>query len=237
MRSDEVMIHFPPIKLEKGVAFLKGLSGSMSSVINDFAKLDEEQMANYKYPSFVSETMREYRDGRYSKDSEGFKNFNSAVTAINILKSCARMNLAIYALKKKYEIMEMEAAKANPALSRYQYYLSNQYSVVNQYAYSEERKSLPYTSDADILQIKEAAINVRDKIHAYSKKHTVEGFEENFINTVKFGVYTICERFFVNTKTLTEKATETGSNIAGNIIAFVLFCFAFWLLAKCASGQ
>ena len=223
MRSNEIIYHFPPIKFERGLEYLKGITGSMSSVIRDFSQLkDEQQMVDFKYPSWVSQTMQEYRDGRYSKDSDGFRNFNSAITAINLLKSCARLNLAIYALIEKYKVQE-----ASQYQSRW----------LQQSSYSFGTPAWYNSTDEDVIRIKNAAIDAKDKIHAYSKKYTLNGFEEGFINTVKYSVYAICDRFFVNTKTLKEKATETGSNILGSIVAFVLFCFVFWLVAKCATGQ
>ena len=222
INSDSILIHFPLIKYEKGLEYLKGITGSMSSVIRDFSNLNEEQMLDFKYPSFVSETMEEYRDGRYSKDTDGFRNFNSAVTAINLLKACAKLNLAIYALRDKYKLQEA---------SQYQ----NKW--IQQSIYSYGTPAWYNSTDEDVLRIKNAAIEARDKIHAYSKKYTVEGFEDGFVNTIKYGIYVICDRFFVNTKTLSEKATETGANVVGSIIAFVLFCLVFWLVAKCATGQ
>ncbi len=227
MQSDAVVIHFPPVKFEKGLEYLKGITGSMASVVRDFSALkDEQQMVDFKYPSWVSETMCEYRDGRYSMNSDAFKNFNSAITAINLLKSCAKLNLAIYALRDQYRAKEIEEAKSRPSYPGYNSY-SNLFSSPN----------WSTSTDQDVLRIKNAAIEARDRIHAYSKKHTLPNFEQEFISTVKYTVYDICNRFFVNTKTLTEKATETGSNILGSIVAFVLFCFCFWLVAKCATGQ
>ena len=227
MRSDSVVIHFPPVKFEKGLEYLKGISGSMALVIRDFSALkDEQQMVDFKYPSWVSESMRKYREGKYSMNSDGFKEFNSAITAINLLKSCAKLNLAIYALRDKYREQEIEEAKNRPSYLGY-----------NSYSYSYSTPNWSTSTDDDVLRIKNAAIEARDRIHAYSKRHTMPDFEQGFINTVKFSVYGICDRFFVNTKTLTEKATETGTNILGSIVAFVLFCFCFWLVAKCATGQ
>lgn len=223
MRSDEIIIHFPPVRFEEGLEYLKGISGSMSSVIRDFSNLkDEQQMIDFKYPSWVSGTIQEYRDGRYSMDSDSFRNLNSAVTAINLLKTCARYNLAIYALQNRYR-----AEEATQYQSRW----------ITQRSYSYGSPNWHTSTDEDVLRIKNAAIAVRDKIHAYSKKYTLPEFEQNFINTFKYTVYTTCDRFFVNTKTITEKATETGSNILGSIVAFVLFCLVFWLVAKCATGQ
>lgn len=237
MRSESVTNHFPPICLDKGLDYLKKISGSMSSVINDFTKLDEVQMTSFKYPPFVSETMQEYRSGRYSKDSDGFRNFNTAVTAINLLKACARLNLAIYALQGKYKAKELKLEENNPSLSRYMSMIENESSTARNYAENQEMKSLMYATDTDLLKIKEAASDVKDKIHAYSKKYTLADFEENFISTIKYPVYNVCNKFNVETRTITEKTTETGSNILGNIAIFAILTFLLILVGKCATGQ
>ena len=194
----------------------------MSSVIRDFSKLNEEQMVAFKYPSFVSELMQEYKDGRYSKDSDSFRNFNSAVTAINLLKACARLNLAIYALRDKYKIEEA---------------IQYQNRWINQRSYSIGTQDWYKSTDEDVLKIKNAAIDARDKIHGYSKKYTIEGFEENFIDTVKYGVYAICRKFMVETRTVTQKAADAGGNVLAKIIVYGLFILLFILVGKCATGQ
>ena len=69
MRSDTVIIHFPPVKFQKGLEYLKGITGPMTSVIRDFSALkDEQQMANFKNPSWVSDKMREYREDRDTEE-------------------------------------------------------------------------------------------------------------------------------------------------------------------------
>jgi hypothetical protein len=238
MRSESVTKYFPPVTLYSGIEYLKRISGSMSSVISEFSKLDEVHMASFKYPPFVSETMQEYRSGRYSKDSDGFRNFNSAVTAINLIKACARLNLAIYALQDKLKSKELELAKDDSPLGRYLSTISNSTSIsTKDYLESQEMKSLMYTTDTDLLKIKDAASDVKDKIHAYSKKYTLADFEENFVSTIKYSAYNICGKFMVETRTITERATDTGSNILGNIVIFAILTFLLILVGKCATGQ
>ena len=219
VRSDDVVIHFPLVKFENAMEYLKGISGSMALVIREFSKLkNEQEIVNFKYPSWVSETIDEYNSGMYSKDSDGFRNFNTAITAINLIKVCAKYNLAILALQDKYKAVEATlyySRFSRPPLS---------YGTPNWHL----------SADEDVLRIKNAAIAVRDKIHAYSKKYTLQGFEEDFINTFKYAVYSTCNRFRVNTKTVTEKVTETGGNIIFNTLFFIVFCALFGLVAKCA---
>ena len=219
VRSDDVVIHFPLVKFENAMEYLKGISGSIALVILEFSKLkNEQEIVNFKYPSWVSETIDEYNSGMYSKDSDGFRNFNTAITAINLIKVCAKYNLAILALQDKYKAVEATlyySRFSRPPLS---------YGTPNWHL----------SADEDVLRIKNAAIAVRDKIHAYSKKYTLQGFEEDFINTFKYAVYTTCNHFFVNTKTVTEKVTETGGNIIFNTLFFIVLCILFGLVAKCA---
>ena len=219
VRSDDVVIHFPLVKFENAMEYLKGISGSMALVIREFSKLkNEQEIVNFKYPSWVSETIDEYNSGMYSKDSDGFRNFNTAITAINLIKVCAKYNLAILALQDKYKAVEATlyySRFSRPPLS---------YGTPNWHL----------SADEDVLRIKNAAIAVRDKIHAYSKNYTLQGFEEDFINTFKYAVYSTCNRFRVNTKTVTEKVTETGGNIIFNTLFFIVFCALFGLVAKCA---
>lgn len=219
VRSDDVVIHFPLVKFENAMEYLKGVSGSIASVVHEFVKLkNEQEIVNFKFPSWVSETIHEYNSGMYSKDSDGFRNFNTAITAINLIKVCAKYNLAILALQDKYKAVEATlyySRFSRPPLS---------YGTPNWHL----------STDEDVLRVKNAAIGVRDKIHAYSKKYTLQGFEEDFINTFKNAVYTTCNHFFVNTKTVTEKVTETGGNIIFNTLFFIVFCVLLGLVAKCA---
>ena len=219
MRSEDVVIHFPLVKFENAMEYLKGVSGPMALVVREFSKLkNEQEIVNFKYPSWVSETIDEYNSGMYSKDSDGFRNFNTAITAINLIKVCAKYNLAILALQDKYKSVEATlyySRFSRPPLS---------YGTPNWHL----------SADEDVLRIKNAAIAVRDKIHAYSKKYTLQGFEEDFINTFKYAVYSTCNRFRVNTKTVTEEVVDTGGNFICNILFFICFCVLFWLVAKCA---
>lgn len=220
MRSDDVVLHFPLVKFENAMEYLKGVSGPMALVVREFVKLkNEQEIMNFKFPSWVSETIHEYNSGMYSKDSDGFRNFNTAITAINLMKLCAKYNLAILALQDKYKAVE-----ATLYYSRFSRPSYSSYGTPNWHL----------STDEDVLRIKNAAIAVRDKIHAYSKKYTLQGFEEDFINNFKYSVYTTCNRFFINTKTVSEKVTETGGNIVFNTLFFIVFCTFFWLVAKCA---
>ena len=219
MRSEDVVIHFPLVKFENAMEYLKGVSGPMALVVREFSKLkNEQEIVNFKFPSWVSETINEYNSGMYSKDSDGFRNFNTAITAINFIKLCAKYNLAILALQDKYKAVEVTlyySRFSRPPLS---------YGTPNWHL----------STDEDVLRIKNTAIAVRDKIHAYSKKYTLQGFEEDFINTFKYAVYSTCNRFRVNTKTVTEKVTDTGGNIIFNTLFFIVLCALFGLVAKCA---
>ena len=168
MRSDDVVLHFPLVKFENAMEYLKGISGSIALVVREFLKLkNEEEIVNFKYPSWVSETIHEYNSGMYSKDSDGFRNFNTAITAINFIKLCAKYNLAILALQDKYKTAE--------ATLYYSHFSRPSYS-----SYGTPNWHL--SADEDVLRIKNAAIAVRDKIHTYNKKYTLQGFEEDFIS-------------------------------------------------------
>ena len=220
MRSEDVVIHFPLVKFENAMEYLKGISGSIALVILEFSKLkNEQEIVNFKYPSWVSETIHEYNSGMYSKDSDGFRNFNTAITAINFIKLCAKYNLAILALQDKYK-----TAEATLYYSRFSRPSYSSYGTPNWHL----------SADEDVLRIKNAAIAVRDKIHSYSKKYTLQGFEKDFINTFKYTVYSTCNRFRLNTKTVTEEVVDTGGNFICNILFFICFCVLFWLVAKCA---
>ena len=51
VRSDEVVIHFPLVKFENAMEYLKGISGSIALVVREFLKLkNEEEIVNFKYP-------------------------------------------------------------------------------------------------------------------------------------------------------------------------------------------
>ena len=175
-------------------------------------------MVSYSFPKYVSERKERILNSRYGKDSADFKDFNTVVTAIIIMKSCAKLNQAIYALRDKC----IESESKRPRYS----------SSYDSYSYTSWYNS----TDENVLKIKNAAILVRDNIHNYSKKYTVEGFEEEFVNKIKYSVYAICNKFFVETRTLTERATDTGASIIGYIVAFIIFCFLFWIIVQCACG-
>ena len=114
----------------------------------------------------------------------------------------------------------------------------NRYSQIrggNYFSYSAPLWSI--SKNEKVLKIKDLAISAKDRIQGYSKKYTIDGYEENFINKIKYNIYSINSIFMVDTRTLKEKAVDTGGNILGGIIAFVLFCLAFYLMAKCATGK
>ena len=49
VRSDDVVIHFPLIKFENAMEYLKGVSGPMALVIREFSKLkNEQEIVNFK---------------------------------------------------------------------------------------------------------------------------------------------------------------------------------------------
>lgn len=225
MFSDQILITFPPIEFDKPLAFLKNMSCSLNSLIDEFSTLSMEEIASYEIPSYVSEIKENYLNSIDGKKSNGYKEFNTVITAIGLLKSCAQINMAIYALRNKYLLAE---------------------ELYNKQSYKKYGYNNPFTgylnvswhnsTDENVIRIKNAAIETRDKIHGFSKKYTVEGFEENFINTFKYRVYGICDKFYISTQTLTEKTVESGSNILVSIITFALFCLLFGLVAKCATG-
>ena len=220
MKSDQVIIIFPPIKLEDLLTYLRNLR--YSYLISDFFNLNEFEMAEYKTPSSLSETKNRIENRRYGKDSADFKDYNTFATAFNMIKACAKLNVAIYAMKEKYYKEEMQ----RPHYSSYSNFND---SLIGRYWGN--------TTDEDALRIKSAANAIKEKIHYYSKKYTVDDFEEKFVNKFKYSVYSICKLFDVETRTLTERATDTGTNILFHVIAFVLFCLLFAFVAKCATGN
>ena len=219
MRSGDILFQFPPIELEKPLAYLRDLPyNSIYEVIVKFSNLSEEEMANFSFPEKVSKIKKEYLDSRYGKDSYGYKDFNTAVLAIIFIKACAQINRAIYALRDKYAAQE---AKYPRGFSSYE--------------------SIPFpiwykSTDEDVLKIKNAAIKTKDGINNYAKKYTLDGFEENFINTFKYQVFYICERFDIETRTFTQQATDAGENILIHVVGFILFVAVFFLMVKCACG-
>lgn len=217
MRSDQVTVLFPPIKLEEPLAYLRNLR--YSYLISDFFNMSEVEMAAYTPPSSLATTRNWIESGRYGKDSADYKDFNTFATALSMIRYCAKINIAIYALRDKYRAEESNRPRYN--------YISD--SQIGMYWKD--------TTDKDALKIKSAANAAKESIHFYSKKYTTDDFEEKFVNKIKYSVYAICNVFGVETRTMTERATDTGANMMGGIIAFVFFCLAFALLAKCASGN
>ena len=219
MKSNQVTIIFPPIKLEELLTYLHNLR--YSYLISDFFKLSVDEMAEYKTPSSFAYTKERIENSRYGRDSADFKDYNTFATAFGFVRSCAKLNVAIHGLKEKYRAEEI-------ARARYLPYYNDRDSLTNYWA---------NTTDECALKIKSAANIIKKGIHSYSKKYTLEDFEEKFINKFKYSVYVICHNFGIETRTLTEKAADTGSNILLNIIAFALFCLVFSFVAKCATGN
>ncbi len=158
-------------------------------------------------------------NSREGKESKSFKEYNTVITAINLLKSCAKINVAIYALQNKYRAEE----------NRNHYRLTG---VNNDLGTRFNSQVWNSSNEEEVLQLKNSATEARDRIHSYSKKYTVDGFETGFINTIKYSVYDICRRFYVETKTMSDKAEEAGSNCLGLIVSFAILILIFWVLTK-----
>lgn len=218
MKSQQVTIVFPPIPLEKPIDYLRKLH--YSNLIPDFFTLDESGMAAYETPSCFDTTRQGILDGRYGKESADYKNYNTFATAFYLIRACAKINVAIYALKEKYRTEE----KRLP------------YNITDSFSYSIIGEIWDNTTDEDALRIKSAAVDAKNRIQTYSPKYTSEDFEEGFINLLKYPVYEICHKFGVDTRTLTQKSCDLGANVLFNIISFAIFCLAFGLLAKCATS-
>lgn len=221
MKSDQVTIIFPPIKLEGLLTYLRNLR--YSYLIPDFFNLSEREMAEYKTPSSLSRTKSRIETSRYGKDSADFKDYNTFATAFGFVRSCAKLNVAIDGLKEKYRAEEISRSHYSYSYSSY----GNSIIGVN----------WARTTDEHALKIKEAANSIKEGLHFYSKKYTDDEFEDEFINKFKYSVYAICEKFDIETRTLTERATDTGTSVIFNVIAFVLFCLMFAFVAKCATGN
>lgn len=219
MRSSDVQIHFPLIKTDEALAELKRMTYNFSSIIDDYSKLSDEQRASFEYPSYVSRMRSDIINGRYGKDCADYRNINTFLTGMGILRSCAQINNAIHALEEKYSAQESK--------NHYRYASYSSFSSPSWYN----------SSDPEVLAIKNQAIAARDKIHNFSKKYTVEGFEENFINKVKYSVYVICNRFMVDTRTLGQKTEDASINIFARIVVYGGFFLLFFLVGKCATGQ
>ena len=221
MRSYEILSYLPPINLEKALAYLNNLPFSdLYYEVKSFSKLSEDGMANYSFPKEVSEIKERILNSRYGKDSGNYKDFYTTTTAISILRACARINIAIYALHNRCVAQEAKIPR----------YLKDSYENYSSCL------SLHDTNDKEIMNIKDAATKAKEWINYYSKKYTIDGFEENFINTLKYNVYSICERFNVETRTLTQRATDAGEDFLIKVVLFLLFVGVFFLMAKCACG-
>lgn len=224
MRSNDVFINFPLIKLEKPLSYLRDLKYSF--LISNFFTLTEGEMATYDYPTSISRLREQLNNSRYLDSAYHDKDFNSFVTALGLVKACANINVAINSLYLKSKEKELELIK-----------------MIGVYCYNNSYNNHYYDScyfdknDEDIIKIKIAANEVKERIHGYSKKYTIEGFEDNFINSIKYQVYTICDRFHIETRSITERATEKGIDIITWIVLFVLFCVFFSFIAKCATGN
>lgn len=236
MRSENVFYYFPPIKFEEPLAALNKLTNSLSTVVKEFSELPEEEKASFTYPQSVAEMKRDYMDSPNGKNSESFKNFNTVIAAINILKSCARVNMAIYALRDKC-IAKENVLGDSQSLTRYMSRTENLSSDVRSVIHKSEISSLPYSNDPEIIRVKNTAIETRDMIHGYNSKYTVIGFEEVFISTVKYQLYDICKKFKVETRTVTERVSEAGGNAVAYILLFGILVFLLILVGKCATGQ
>lgn len=215
MNSSVVSSAFKPIDLKKSLQYLEEFEISeLYSVIQGFVQLTEEEMANYKYPDSITRIRKEIIDSYYGKDSDRYKRFNTILTAIGIIKSCAQINIAIYFLINKCEEQEQ--------------IFGNCYSYSPIYWFGSKNE--------DVLRIKNAAIAARDKIHEYSKKYTIDGFGENFINSIKHQVYAINEKFLVDTRTIGQKTKDFSTDVFGKIILYWLFLLLFFIIAKCITG-
>lgn len=219
MKSDEVTIIFPPIKLEEPLNYLKNLR--YSYLISGFFKLSEKEMLEYETPSSILSTRREIEDSCYSKDSDTYIEFNTFVTTYNLIRKCLNLNSAINTLREKYKLEE---------IARKRYRQQSPFdSLIHTVWYR--------TSDPDALEIKRLAISAKERIQGYNKKYVTTDFENLFINKIKYQVYVICDRFRIDTRTLTEKTTDTGINLLIYVIGFVVLCVVFYLIGKFASAK
>lgn len=224
MKSDQVTTVFYPVKMDGLIEYLEDLD--YSYLISDFFRLNEVEITSYLSPKTISDTKESFNNSIGSKDTNSFKEFNTFVTAFTLVKECANLNMAIYSLKEKYHQEEISFAKENPGgVYHFSYFRDNIHNM-NWYE----------SSDKDVLRIRDIAYSIKDIIHSYNKKYTRNDFEEKFINKFKFTIYNTCNIFRIDTRTFTEKATEKGENIFFHILFFVLFCFAFFLVSKCASS-
>ena len=217
MYSDEILIYFKPIDLKGVFQYLEDFPYSdISIVARDFVKMSEDEIANYRFPDFVFSIREDILDSRYGKDSERYKRFNTIITAINLIKSCVQINQAIYKLQNKYKKQELLWGRELSSYSSPTVWFNS--------------------TDEDVLRIKNAAIDARDKINSFSKKYTVEGFEKGFIDKIKYNVYAINSTFMIDTRTIGKKAEDFSIEVFGRIILYGLLFLIFFLVAKCATG-
>ena len=98
MKSNEVFIHFPLIKIEKSLSYLKELHYSF--LIYGFFDLTEDEMATYEYPSSISEIRERIDNSRYPNLAD-IKEFNTFLNALGLVIACARINVAINSFYEK----------------------------------------------------------------------------------------------------------------------------------------
>lgn len=216
MTSYQVTSVFPPIELEKPMAYLSNLR--YSTLIPDFFKLSDVEIVSYTSPPEYKRILESSNSSNSSRD------FNTLVTAKSFILLCAKVNVAIYSLKEKYLAKESKySALVDPSIVFRSSMLP--------------KENWAYTTDEDVLKIKRAVIVLKDYIQNYSRKKVADDFENNFINTFKYQVYDLCRTFGVDTRTIKEKASDTGTDIFANIILYGILFFLFILVAKCATGS
>lgn len=218
--SDSVYSTFKLIDLKDALQYLKDMPTMvLHSQVQMFVSLTEEEMAEYTYPRSFDEAEEQILNNREGRSSQTYKEYNTIVTAMNMIIACARINLAIKALHAKYKNIEIKHGLKNSSLYR-----------------DESNISFYKSSEPDVLKIKNLAIKARDRIHNYSKSYTTGDFEKEFVNKLKYKVYAICNVFFVETRTIGQKAEDAGSDFLMKLIMFGLFVLVFFLVAKCATS-
>lgn len=220
MTSNDILFHFNIIDLKDAINYLSNsglLTSGLYDIVQHFIVLTEEQMSNYCFPNKVSQRKIQIVE-RYGKNSDDYKKFNTMVTAIAMIVRCAQVNEAIRKLYLQYKQREDEYP----------------YLKIQSKGYNELYYNWNSSQDADVQNIKDAAITARDEFHAYSKKYTIEGFDDNFVNKLRLGVYNICSKFYVDTHTTEEKIENFAIGAVENVIGFALMLLMFFLVAKCA---
>lgn len=221
MTSDDILTHFKIIDLNDALGYLSNTNlmySGLYDVIQLFVSLTEEQMANYTTPRKVGERKEQIIE-RYGKGSNDYKQFNTVVTAIGMIVRCAQINESIRALHAKYKQKE----------DKYKYRFDSRYDSIT-YDWSK-------STDPDAMKIKDAAITARNKIHGYSKRYTIDGFEEGFVDKIKMGVYNVCGKFSVDTQTVESKIEDFSIDAVIKIVGYGLMFLAFFLVAKCAMNN